>query len=101
MMVLEQNQENLRERVIESLCLVRGVSRQVVDSEIDANGGDLGIDSKEGEAICAIVEEALELGELVQAADLMPDELTSVASLTRLFEQRVNECSTQTGKGAT
>jgi hypothetical protein len=43
----------------------------------------------------------LELGELVQAADLVPEELTSVASLTRLFGQRVNDCLTQTEKGPT
>lgn len=100
-MVLEQNQQGLRDRVIESLCLVRDVPRRTIDSEIDSNGGDLRIDSKEGEAICAIVEEALELGELVQAADLVPEELTSVASLTRLFEQRVIDCLTHTGKGQT
>lgn len=100
MMVLELSQKDLRERVIESLCLVRDVPRRTIDSEIDSNGGDLRIDSKEGEAICAIVEEALGLGELVQAADLMPEELTSVTSLTRLFSQRVNEPST-TGKGST
>jgi hypothetical protein len=100
-MVLEQNQQGLRERVIESLSLVRDVPGRTIDSEIDSNGGDLRIDSKEGEAICAIVEEALELGELVQAADLVPEELTSVASLTRLFGQRVNDCLTQTEKGPT
>jgi hypothetical protein len=100
-MVLEQNHENLRERIIKSLCLVRDVARRAIDLEIDSNGGDLRIDSKEGEAICAIVEDELDLGELVQAADLMPEELTSLTSLTRLFEQRVNDRLTQTGKGPT
>ena len=100
-MVLEQNHEDIRQQVIEGLCLVRGVGRQTIDSEIASSGGDLRIDSKEGEAICAIVEGGLELGELVQAADLMPEELTTVASLTRLFGQRVNECLTKTGKGRT
>ena len=100
-MVLEQNQANLRERIVESLCLVRGVSRQTIDSEMEATtGGDLRIDSKEGEAICAVMEVELGLGELVQAADLLPEELTSVASLTRLFAQRVSELGT-TGKGST
>jgi hypothetical protein len=99
-MVLEENNEDLRERIIESLCSVRDVPRQTIDAEIAANGGDLQIDSKEGEAICAIVEDALELGELVQAADLMPEVLTSVASLTGLFVKRVSEQSTNTGRGS-
>lgn len=100
-MVLEQNHEDISEQVIGALCLVRGVSRRTIASELASSGGDLRIDSKEGEAICAIVEDALELGELVQAADLMPEELTSVASLARLFAQRINDRSTQTGKGRT
>jgi hypothetical protein len=99
-MVLEPNNKNVREEIIEGLCMVRDVTRRTINSEIASSGGDLRIDSKEGEAICAIVEDALELGELVQAADLMPEELTSVASLTRLFERRVDGL-TQTGKGST
>lgn len=98
-MVLEQNQEDLREQVIEGLCLVRNVQRRTIDTEVATSGGDLRIDSKEGEAICAIVEEMLGVGELVQAADLMPEELTSVASLTRLFERRLGE-RIETGKGS-
>jgi hypothetical protein len=98
-MVSEQNQR-ISDRVIESLCSVRDVPRKTIDVEIAANGGDLRIDSKEGEAICAIVEERLGLGELVQAADLKPEELTSVASLTHLFAERVGE-QAQTGMGST
>jgi hypothetical protein len=99
-MVLEQNHEQLRERVIESLCSVRDIERDALGAEINSNGGDLRIDSKEGEAICAIVEDALELGELVQVADLMPEELTSVSSLTGLFERRLNDRSGENDKGA-
>ncbi len=88
-MVIKVNEQTIREHVIESLCWVRDTERAALDRHIESHGGDLRIDSKEGEAICAIVEDALELGELVEAADLQPEQLTSVESLTRLFEERV------------
>ena len=43
---------------------MRDVARQTIDAEIDSNGGDLRIDSKEGEAICAIVEDVSSLASL-------------------------------------
>lgn len=88
-MVSELNKQEIREHVIESLCWVRDAERAAVDREIESHDGDLRIDSKEGEAVCAIVEDALELGDIVEAADLQPEQLTSVESLTRLFEERV------------
>jgi hypothetical protein len=87
--VPELNIEAIREHVIESLCDVRGDERADIDQEIASHEGDLRIDSKEGEAICAIVEDALGLGELVEAADLQPEQLTSIESLTQLFAARV------------
>jgi hypothetical protein len=98
--VTEPNRQQIREHIIESLCEVRGDDRALVDQEIERHQGDLRIDSKEGEAVCAIVEDALELGELVQAADLLPEQLTSIQSLTELFEKRVADHVTEQGKDA-
>ena len=87
--VSELNTQAIREHIIESLSWVRDTERASVDRDIGEHGGDLRIDSKEGEAICVLVEDALGLGDLVHAEDLQPEELSSVSSLTRLFEERI------------
>lgn len=98
--VSEPNAEAIREHIIESLCWVRDAVRADVDRDIEAHDGNLRIDSKEGEAVCIVVEDALELGELVEAADLQPEELTSIASLTQLFEKRLINRRAAEGKDA-
>jgi len=98
--VSELNRQAIREHVIESLCCVRDAERADVDRDIDAHHGDLRIDSKEGEAVCVLVEDALELGELVEAADLQPEQLTSIESLTRLFQERLANRRDVEGKDA-
>lgn len=90
----------MRELVIDTLCLVRGDERTEIDRDIESHGGDVRIDSKEGEAVCVLVEEALGLGELVRASDLKPEELTCVSSLTRLFEERIADHHAAEGKDA-
>jgi hypothetical protein len=90
-MVTEVNEAAVRGLIIESLCDVRDADRADIDTEIAAHENDLRIDSKEGEAICIDVEDALGLGELVEASDLKPEELTSISSLTRLFMGRIAE----------
>lgn len=99
-MVTEVNAERLREHIIEGLSWVRGAERGDLDRAIDAQDGDLRIDSKEGEAVCIVVEDALELGELVEAADLQPEQLTSISTLTRLFEERLASRYAQEGENA-
>ena len=100
MMVSEPNARAIREHVIESLCWVREADRATIDRDIETHQGDLRIDSKEGEAVCVMVEDALQLGELIEAADLQPEQLTSIESLTRLFEQRVAGHRVAEGKDA-
>ena len=99
-MVAEVDEQTIREHVIKSLCWVRDAKRPQVDAEVKAHGGDMRIDSKEGEAICVLVEDALGLGEIVQASDLRPEELTSISSLTRLFVRRTNDRMATAGKAA-
>jgi hypothetical protein len=98
--VSKLNRTRIREHVIESLCWVRDADRGTIDRDIQSHGGDLRIDSKEGEAVCVIVEDALELGDLVEAADLQPEQLTSIESITRLFEERIANCGDAEGKDA-
>jgi hypothetical protein len=98
--VSELNKATIREHVIESLCWVRDADRATVDRDVESHGGDLRIDSKEGEAVCVIVEDALELGELVEAADLQPEQLTSIESITHLFEERIATRDDTQGKDA-
>ncbi len=100
MVVSELNQQAIREHIIESLCWVRDAARADIDTAVGTCGGDLRIDSKEGEAVCVIVEDALELGELVQACDLKPEQVTSISSLVRLFEERVADHHVASGKDA-
>jgi hypothetical protein len=99
-MVSELNTQRIRDHIIEGLAEVRDVTRADVDRDIEQHGGDLRIDSKEGEAICAIVEDALAFGELIGAADLQPEELSSISSLTRLIEDGVAEHRSAEGKDA-
>lgn len=94
------NKAKIREHLLESLAWVRDVERADLDSEVSAHGGDLRIDSKEGEAVCVLVEDALGLGELLQAADLKPEELSSLSSLTDLLDKRVGDHFARTGKDA-
>lgn len=100
-MVAEPNDTVIREHIVQSLAWVRDKKRSELDAEIEAAGGDLRIDSKEGEAVCVLVEDAIELGELVEPSDLTPEELTSISSLTRLFKKRTGDHDTRSGKDAT
>jgi hypothetical protein len=94
------DKNKIREHLLESLAWVRDIERADLDGEVSAHGGDLRIDSKEGEAVCVLVEDALGLGELVQPADLKPEELSSLSSLTDLFDTRIGDHLARTGKDA-
>jgi hypothetical protein len=98
--VAKIDKNGIREHLLEGLAWVRDVDRAELDSEVSAHGGDLRIDSKEGEAVCVLVEDALGLGELVQVADLKPEELSSLSSLTDLFDRRIGDHLARTGKDA-
>lgn len=93
-MTTELTAQDLTEHIVESLAEARGITRAEVDAEISAAGGDLRIDSKEGEFICVVVEDALGLGDLVEAADLEPEQLSSISALTQLFLERLMSVTT-------
>ena len=72
-------------------CVLRGLADTHADPvdnlRRQMKGGDLVIDSKEAECVIAFVEEELGLGELVSAADLEPEQMTSLRTLTLLLTQ--------------
>jgi hypothetical protein len=99
-LVAELNENDIREQIVNGVAWVRDIERADLDGELAAAGGDLRIDSKEGEAICILVEDVIGLGDVVEASDLRPEELTSISSLTRLFTKRIGEHKARTGKDA-
>jgi hypothetical protein len=75
---------SVREAVVAALADIRGCD--VADIEAEAAGGDALMDSKEAEVIISRLEVAFGSGaELVSSADLRPDQLTSVETLTSLL----------------
>lgn len=69
--------------------VLRGLSdtrdTDVGDLEEKARQGDIVIDSKEAECVIAYVEDELGLGWLASSADLTPEQLTSLKSLTKIL----------------
>jgi hypothetical protein len=53
-----------------------------------AQQGDIVIDSKEAECVIAYVEDELGIGDLASAADLTPEQLASLASLTEILTRQ-------------
>jgi hypothetical protein len=73
-------------------CVLRGLA-DTRDESVSAlrgqlKGGDLAIDSKEAECVIAFVEDELGVGELVSSADLEPEQMTSLRTLTQILVRR-------------
>lgn len=90
-MVKTSDNEN-RKLVIEALAVARAVSVDDLMREIDAAGGDLEVDSKQGQAVAAIVQGRLGIDGLIRVEDQKRSTLTSVKSLEALIERRRGEC---------
>jgi hypothetical protein len=73
----------IRDLVLRGLVDTRGEDSE--DLEAQASQGDIVIDSKEAECVIAYVEDELGLGDLVSAADLTPEQLASLDSLTEIL----------------
>jgi acyl carrier protein len=83
----EPQQEDLRAAVLEALAQVRAASVGELQEEMTASGGDLEIDSREAEAVIAILEHRYGQ-ELAKVEDLEPECLPSIGSLTELIHRR-------------
>jgi hypothetical protein len=77
--------ETVRSEVVEALAALRGCDGSDIEAQAGVDG-DIEIDSKEAEVIIARVERRLSLDE-VRAADLRPEQLTSLRSLTDLLHR--------------
>jgi hypothetical protein len=73
----------IRDLILRGLADTR--DEAVESLEVQVSQSDLVIDSKEAECVIAYVEEELGLGELASSADLTPEQLTSLASLTEIL----------------
>jgi len=77
--------------LLDQLALVRGRDRTHLDSQLDAAGGDLEIDSKEGQTVAMRMELLLGMEGLIRPEDQTRTNLTTVQSLERLIERRRTE----------
>ena len=73
----------IRDLVLRGVADTRG--EDYSDLARRAGGGNMSIDSKEAECVIAFVEDELGLGELASSADLTPEQLTNIDSLTELL----------------
>jgi hypothetical protein len=72
--------------VLRGLADTRG--EDLAELEQQACQGDIVIDSKEAECVIVYVEDELGLGELASAADLTPEQLASLGSLTEILTRQ-------------
>ncbi len=84
---LRPDHEELSRAVIEALAEVRAAPIGELLDEMNAAGGDLEIDSREAEAVIAILEHRYSR-QLANVEDLEPECLPSVSSLTELIRRR-------------
>ena len=79
--------EELAEAILEALAQVRAAPVGELREEMAAAGGDLEIDSREAEAVIAMLEN--QYGRvLAKVEDLEPERLLSLESLTELIHRR-------------
>lgn len=79
--------QEIEARIVEALATVRAQSTDELQLEVDAGGGNLEIDSREAEAVIAMLE-ALCGHELAEISDLEPENLASIKELAKLVEPR-------------
>jgi hypothetical protein len=74
----------LRRKMIQALAAAECVPPDEIEARV-GKGGDIEIDSKLAEVVIARIEGVFGGRELVKAADLRPDQLTSLDTLTDLL----------------
>jgi hypothetical protein len=79
--------EDLATAILETLAAVRAMSVGELREEMAAAGGDLEIDSREAEAVIAMLEKRYGRT-LAKVEDLEPECLPSVESLAELIHRR-------------
>lgn len=82
---------NVRQILIEQLAYVRACDASQIETALDEAGGDLEIDSKEGQTVAIRVELVLHMEGLIRPEDQTTENLTTVNSLEALIERRRSE----------
>lgn len=77
--------------IIEKLAYVRGVDPDELQRHFQACADEFEIDSKEGQTVAIMIEEALDCDGLIRPEDERPENLTTIESLARLIERRLRE----------
>jgi hypothetical protein len=78
---------DLAAAVLDALAMVRATSVSELQEEMAAAGGDLEIDSREAEAVIAMLESSYGRT-LARVEDLEPERLASIDSLAELLYRR-------------
>jgi hypothetical protein len=79
---------DIRSTLIKELAYVRACEVDALLKSVEDAGGDLEIDSKEGQTVAIRVEIALGMDGLIRPEDQTSENLTTIASLEALIEQR-------------
>jgi hypothetical protein len=82
---------DIRQVLIDQLAYVRACESAEIEAAIKDAGGDLEIDSKEGQTVAIRVELVLGLEGLIRPEDQTHENLTTVGSLEALIERRRSE----------
>jgi hypothetical protein len=77
--------------ILEELAIARARPVSEIETLARAAGGDLEIDSKEGQFVAVRLEIHLGLPGLIRPEDQNRHNLTTISSLTRLIERRVDD----------
>lgn len=85
--------------VLDALAMVRAASVRELQEEMTVAGGDLEIDSREAEAVIAMLEGTYGRT-LAKVEDLEPERLASIDSLSELLHRRWSEDDRTTIGGA-
>lgn len=75
--------------IVRQLADVRAVPIEAIQEELEIRGGDLEIDSKQGQVVAILIEIELGCDGLIRIEDQVSKNLTSVSSLQRLISRRL------------
>jgi hypothetical protein len=79
---------NVRQVLIDQLAYVRACEPSEIEAALEQSGGDVEIDSKEGQTVAIRVELVLDMEGLIRPEDQTREALTTVSSLQALIERR-------------
>ncbi len=79
---------DVRQVLIDQLAYVRACDPSEINAALDEAGGDIEIDSKEGQTVAIRVELMLEMEGLIRPEDQTRENLTTLSSLEALIERR-------------